>query len=360
MRRLIAIPALAILSACVAGSPAQFKGDVDAFAEGVGNAKTAYEQQREDYVTYLESLEREVLLTTEPRPTLLDGATLGACGNGLDDWKDEWSPESGIEGASYQENLTRFLKSCQPHKEVEGRAQAFTLKAGDPTPMHSRLARALVSYASAMQRLTAVADDRKAFEDAASESRDNFTGLLASARNLAKEAGVAEPLDIDDELTVVSNALIQAIAAGLEAKRRAALAEIAEANQKAVEAAADALAAIARYYHLSALSEFVERYSDAVGKTAHADIKNSAGSYGSAVDDTLLKYQAMIEYAKTDPGQVFNEMKDAHRALVKRLNDPKARLGELAGSIETFHQTSKDVLEAIRGIRVKFRGGDQT
>ncbi len=81
MRRLGAIPALAVLSACVAGSPAQFKGDVDVFAEGVGNAKTAYEQQREDYVTYLESLEREVLLSTEPRPALLDGATLGACGD---------------------------------------------------------------------------------------------------------------------------------------------------------------------------------------------------------------------------------------------------------------------------------------
>lgn len=360
MLRLLAISALVVLTACATGSPAQFKSDVDTFAEGVGNANTAYKQQREDFVTYLESLEREVLLNTEPRPGLLAGDSVGACGDGLAVWKDEWSRDSGIEGTGYQKNLQKFLTSCQPHKEVGETTAVLTLEAGDPTPMHSRLALALVSYASTMQRLTAVAGDRKAFEEAAGESRDSVTGLLASANSLAKEIGGVAPLQIDKELTVVSNALIQAVAAGLEAKRRAALAKIAEANQKAVETAADALAAITRYYHLAALSELVERYSDAADNTTRRDIRSSAGSYGAAVDDMLLKYQAMAEYAKTDPGQVFNEMKDAHRALIKRLNDPEARLGEFAGSIETFHQTSKDVLEAIRGIRVKFHGGDKT
>lgn len=357
MRGLIAILALVLLAACVGGSPAQFKGDVDSFAAGVANARNGYVEQRDDYVSYLEALEREVLLAEGQRPPLLDGSSLGACGSQLDIWKDDWSPANGIEDASYQANLKRFLQSCRPHKDVGDNVQALTLEAGDPTPLHSRLAQALVSYAEAMQRLTAVADDRQAFEDAASEGSGALTGLLVSSRGLAEEIGLGQPLNIDDELTVVSSALIGVIGATLEAKRRGALSDIASANQPAVDRAADALAAISRYYHLAGLSELVASYGAATDAT---NAPPSAAAYAAAVDDVLRKYKAMAGYAKTDPGKVFVEMKEAHRALVKRLEDPGARLGELAGSIEQFEQTSKDVREAIRGIRVKFRGGDGT
>ena len=367
MRTYLLLAAAGLLAACAVGSPANYRNDIDAFAAGVANARQAYVTERNGYVDYLESLERDALLAEGERPRLVDGAEFGACAEELDGWKDGWSPDLGVSDKTFARNLRTFLLACRLHKEIaldagEAGPQSavpLSLVVGDPTPAHTRLAEALVSYAARMQALAEVADDRRAFEDAAGGAREALTGLLASAGDLGEELGLEDPIAIDEELTVVGNALITAVGARLEARRREALSDIAGANQVAVEAAADKLAAISRYYHLAALSDLVERYGDAVDETADEAVRASAGAYAEAVDDVFARHEAVVAYARTDPGKVFIEMKDAHAALVKRLADPGARLQELAGSIEDFHQTSQDVLAAIRGIRVKLGGGSE-
>ena len=71
-------------------------------------------------------------------------------------------------------------------------------------------------------------------------------------------------------------------------------------------------------------------------------------------------HETLIVYARTDPGAVFEQMVDAHQALQIKLNDPDARLQDLAGSIQDFYQTSRDVLIAIRAARVKLEGGSDS
>ena len=227
------------------------------------------------------------------------------------------------------------------------------IEVDDPTPHHTRLAQSLKRYAAALAELANSTKNRAAFEKAAQGAKDKFVGLLGSARNIGKALGAPKLLDIDKEVSVIGTILVRAVASALESRRRKALGKVVQATHPAVREAANHLASITRFYHLAAVPKLAKSYEDAVDQTASTRVRANEALYGRSLEDATAAQRALIDYARTDPGSVYERMIDAHEALRIRLQDPKARLRELAGSIEEFVRSAKEARDAIRGIRVK-------
>lgn len=353
MRTLILLAVVTLLDACTV-TPTQYRGDTDVFADGIDNAVIAYSEEQNHYLTYLNVLEMRKLM--RDRPSLIDGPDYGACGDSIVAWRNEWDAESGIAGPDYDDGLNRLLSACALHRTNGEKVEQLMIRVGDPTPNHTRLARALQRYAAALAELASSADDREAFDSAAGQAQDNILGLVASVRDIGVQLGASDRLNIDDELTVIGSAIIQGIGSKLEADRRAALARIVAATGPSINEASQHLASITRFYHLAALPNLANNY-EAATDAIDVNVRSSTTLYGPALDRVMAAHETLMVYARTDPGAVFEQMIDAHQALQVKLEDPDAALQDLAGSLQIFYETSRDVLTAIRAARVKLEGG---
>lgn len=352
MRKLVLLTVATMVVSCTV-TPTRYRGDIDVFSGGVGNAVTAYIEEQDHYLNYLNALEMRKLL--RDRPVLVDGPKSGACGDSITEWRNEWDAQAGVAGPQYSEGLKRLLAGCALYRKDGEVFEKLMIRVGDPTPYHTRLAHALGHYAAALAELANSADDRAAFDSAAEEAKDNILEFVASARDIRAQVGAGRRLNIDDELSIIGSAIINGIGAKLEADRRDALARIVEATSPFIGEAASHLASITRFYHLAAVPNLGTVYENAID-AIDADARASPILYERALDRVTVAHEALIVYTRTDPGAVFEQMIEAHQALQIKLNDPDARLQDLAGSVQDFYQTSRDVLTAIRAARVKLEG----
>jgi len=354
MRNLIVVGVALALAGC-GGSLSRFLNDVEVFSADVGKAGSAYREERDFYVSYLEGLETRALL--RERPKLSDGPEVGACDAWISEWQGQWDKnKKEVDATAYLQGVSKLLTQCRLHKAVGNTTEMLQIQAGDPTPNHTRLADALQKYARNLALLANSAGDRKAFTDAAQDAKGHFLELLASARSLGVALGSESPLNIDKEVSVIGSVLIDAVGASLEARRRRALARIIEATHPAIVESASRLAAISRFYHLAALPRLAADYEGAVDQTTLSAVRANEQSYDGALKIAIARHKALIDYTRFDPGLVFDSMVTAHLALGRRLEDPEVRLAELAGSLENFSFNAEKAVGAIRAIRVKIEG----
>lgn len=358
----LGLVALVTVALAACASPQRFKGDVELFAAAVDNAAKAYDLQGQQVQAYVTEVEMRRLLRI--RPALQDGPNFGDCRKIETSWQNkadaEWERSGGIDPDDYRTSAKALLETCQIYAEIDGKIDRIEIDAGDIRPEHTRLMQGLVAYARGLTALVDSAADRKAFGEAATGARDDFMELLAASRNVGRsiqgKGGPAKPLEIEEELTIISSLLIQAVGASLENKRREALAKMVSAMQPAVEEATNRLAAMMRFRHLTVLPRVMKAFRAAVDASTLEDVQHNERLYNDMLSRAVAIREAIAVAARIDPGAIFESMVAAHTAIGIAIRDPEARLGELAGSVQDFYDTTKRGLDAIKSLRAKLDG----
>ncbi len=356
LKSLLCVAATVLLTACatLGVEPEQVRTNVGTFASGVETATTIFREEQQRFVQVHAALARNAL-EANLSPVRQNR---GQCRRASRDFLTAATTE-GLSSADYAAAAAAFSEACAIERQRPqiaggdgGDWVPLTLEAGETLPRHNRLAQALDRYAASLRELSQSAQDRQAFDEAATGAKDS---LLAFVQAAMSETG--RSFEFGNEANVIGSAINGAIGAALEAKRQQAITDVVVASQPAIQAAADVLAAATRSYHAGAVPDLRERLIDAVRDTTEAARNNDAAKYKSALDDAVAAQQLLITYINTDPGFSFVEMAKAHDALGKQLADPEISPGRLAGQVEYFLTTSRDVLDAVRSVSRKVGGG---